>query len=114
MASPDCSVGWITVPSEEVANKIAESLLENKLIACVNIIPGVTSRYWWNGKIESDTELLLMIKTRSNLSEKIIANVKANHPYDTPEVIFASITDGNPQYLQWILNSTSEVETNPL
>ena|SRR3990167_3359202 len=102
-----CSVGWITVPSEEVANKITNVVLENKLVACVNIVPGITSKYWWNGKIESDNEILLMVKTRSDLAEELISTVKANHPYETPEIVLVPIKDGNAQYLKWIIDSTT-------
>ena len=72
----------------------------------MNIIPGVESYYWWDSKIESDHELLLMIKSRASLLESITAKVKEVHEYDTPEVISVPIIGGNPQYLKWIGEST--------
>lgn len=97
---------YVTVPSKEMGAKIAKSLLNDKLAACVNIIPGVESYYWWDSKIESDPELLLMIKSRASLLESITAKVKEVHEYDTPEVISVPIIGGNPQYLKWIGEST--------
>ena len=68
----------------------------------MNIIPGLTSVYEWEGKIESDDELLLMIKTRSERVEELSAAVTAAHPYDVPEVISAPIEQGSQKYLDWI------------
>jgi len=62
--------------------------------------------YWWDGKVNTDTELLLMIKSRASLVEELTAKVKAVHPYDTPEVIAVNITGGAPDYLKWLVDST--------
>jgi len=77
-----------------------------KLAACVNIIPGLTSIYAWEGKLEEDSELLLMIKNRAKLVEDLTAAVTSNHPYDVPEVISLPITDGHKAYMDFILEST--------
>ena len=69
---------------EQAADTLSSKLVENKLAACVNVIPGIKSTYLWQGKVESDFELLLMVKTRAELTEKIGAFIKENHPYDTP------------------------------
>ncbi|CAG9460880.1 unnamed protein product [Pedinophyceae sp. YPF-701] len=98
---------YVTVPSQDVAEKIAGPLLEQRLAACVNIIPGVQSMYWWQGKVEKDAELLLMIKTRASLVDKLTEAVVALHPYDVCEVISVPITGGNPPYLTWVADSTS-------
>jgi periplasmic divalent cation tolerance protein len=106
MSSEANSIAWVTVPSREVAEQIATSLLNDKLVACVNIIPGVKSMYWWDGKVQSDQELILMIKTRTSLTSELITAVKSKHPYDTPEVICVPIAEGNTDYLKWITDST--------
>jgi len=98
---------FVTVPSEEEANSITKKLLEEKLVACVNIIPKVNSYYWWKGKIEFSKELLLIIKTESRLINKIISKVKSLHSYTVPEIISLPITNGNKDYLNWVTDSVS-------
>ena len=97
---------YVTVPNREVAKELASGLLEGKLCACVNVIPGVESMYWWEGKVETEQELLLMIKTRAALVPELTAHVVQHHPYDTVEVISTPITQGNAPYMQWIMDST--------
>ena len=96
------SAAFVTVPDMEVAEKLASGLVTSKLAACVNIIPGLTSVYEWEGKVEKDSELLLMIKTRTERVDELSAWVKANHPYDVCEVISTKIDNGNPPYLKWL------------
>ncbi|XP_064616750.1 protein CutA homolog isoform X2 [Liolophura sinensis] len=96
------SMAFVTVPDTETAKKLAGGLVSKKLAACVNIIPQITSVYEWEGKINEDTELLLMIKTRTSRMDDISQYVRENHPYDCPEVISSPIDKGNPQYLKWI------------
>merc|ERR1719270_1667596 len=76
------SMAFVTAPNAEKAKEIAGGLVSNKLAACVNIIPGVTSVYEWEGKIENDAEVLMMIKTRTTRIDKLTEFVKKNHPYD--------------------------------
>ena len=102
MAATPYSIAFVTVPNEAVGEKIAGGLVSAKLAACVNIIPGVKSIYEWEGKIESDPELILKIKTRTSRIPEVTEFVKANHPYDVCEVIATSIEGGNPQYLEWL------------
>ena len=90
-----------TCPEAE-AEKLAEQLLEERLVACVNIIPGVVSKYWWKGKMEADKESILLMKTTPLLVDEVIENVKALHSYEVPEVIVVDIETGNPGYLAWI------------
>ena len=97
---------FVTVPSIEVGKKIASGLVSKKLAACVNIIPQITSIYEWEGKINEDSELLLMIKTQTHLFEDLSKFVKENHPYDVPEVIGLSIDQGSQSYLDWIKQVT--------
>lgn len=102
------SIVYITSPTQEVAKKIARGLIENNLAACVNIIPSITSIYKWEGKIEEDSELLLMVKTRTQRVEEVTAFVKANHPYSVPEVISTPIEAGHDLYLKFLSDSVPE------
>ena len=95
-------VCMITMPDAEQGKELARKLLNEKLVACVNVIPAVTSLYWWEGKISEDPESLLILKTTQHKVEALIKAVKAHHPYSVPEVISMAIDQGNPDYLQWI------------
>ncbi|WZN61884.1 divalent ion tolerance protein CutA [Chloropicon roscoffensis] len=97
---------YVTVPSKKAAYAIARTLVESKLAACVNIIPGVESVYIWEDKVEKDQELLLMIKSRAGLLDKIVKRVKQEHEYDTPEVIAVPILGGSGDYLDWLKANT--------
>ena len=88
------------------AKKIARTLVREKLAACVNVVPGVSSIYAWKGKIEEGREVLLVLKSRSSLSKRLAARVKQLHSYEVPEVVTISIAAGNPDYLRWIREST--------
>jgi periplasmic divalent cation tolerance protein len=97
----------ITVSSKSEATTIANRLLKEKLAACVNIIAGLESIFWWKGKIEQAFECLLLVKTRAPLVNKLIKTTRKLHSYDVPEIISLPIDSGNPQYLKWIHESTS-------
>ncbi|RAL53522.1 hypothetical protein DM860_015559 [Cuscuta australis] len=101
-------VVYVTVPNKDAGKKLAESIVKEKLAACVNRVPGVESVYEWNGQIQSDSEELLIIKTRKSLLEDLTAHVKANHEYEVPEVIALPIVGGSTHYLEWIKNTTRE------
>lgn len=101
-------VVYVTVPNKEAGKKLAASIINERLAACVNIVPGVESVYWWDGKVQTDSELLLIIKTRESLLSALTQHVKSNHEYDVPEVISLPITGGNDKYLEWIKNSTRD------
>jgi periplasmic divalent cation tolerance protein len=88
------------------AKMIARALVKEKLAACVNIVPGVTSVYTWKGKTEEAREVLLVIKSRSALSKRLTARIRALHSYQVPEVITLPIASGNPDYLRWVREST--------
>ena len=103
---PEHIVVFITVADEEEARLIARVLLRQRKVACVNIIPGVKSLFWWQGKIDSAEESLLIIKTRSILLDEITQLVKEIHSNDVPEVIGLPIVGGNKDYLEWIGNET--------
>jgi periplasmic divalent cation tolerance protein len=96
----------VTVDSEQTAEKIMNVLLAERKAACVNIIADVDSHYWWQGKIESADEVLLIVKTRASLLDDVVALVKKNHPYKVPEIIALPIIGGNPDYLKWVEGET--------
>ncbi|EFJ30412.1 hypothetical protein SELMODRAFT_89815 [Selaginella moellendorffii] len=99
-------VVYVTVPNKEEGFKLASSIITKKLAACVNQIPGIESTYWWEGKVETDSEVLLIIKTKKSLLDELTAHVIQSHSYKTPEVIALPIQGGNPAYLKWIEEST--------
>ncbi|CAI8599178.1 unnamed protein product [Vicia faba] len=101
-------VVYVTVPNKEAGKKLSESIVKEKLAACVNRVPGIESVYLWEGKIQTDSEELLIIKTRQSLLEALTDHVKANHEYDVPEVISLPITGGSLKYLEWLKESTRE------
>jgi periplasmic divalent cation tolerance protein len=97
---------FITVPSREVGQQIADTLLESRLAACVNIVPQITSIYHWQGAIHQDDEFLLIAKTKASLFDALATAVKNHHPYDVPEVIAMPIISGSKEYLTWIATET--------
>lgn len=97
----------VTCPDRNVAEDIASKLIEENIAACVNVLGGVTSLYRWEGRIERDTEVLLIIKTRLELLAAVETRVASLHPYDVPEVIGLPIAGGSEKYLHWIDSSTS-------
>ena len=99
------TIVFVTVPNKKEAKKIADIILKEKLVACVNIINKLESIYWWQGKIEKSNELLLIMKTKTSLSKELIKKIKSIHTYEVPEIIFLPITAGNTDYLKWIDDS---------
>ncbi len=97
---------FITVPNKKEANCIAVELIKNKLAACVNIMENVHSIFWWQGKVDTAEEALLIVKTRKALMNKLIKKVKSLHSYEVPEIIALPIICGDKEYLKWINEST--------
>jgi periplasmic divalent cation tolerance protein len=95
-----------TTDSEELARNIAAALVDNREAACVNILPGVTSIYRWEGKICDSQEWLLLIKAPSEQFEAVRSRIRAMHSYQLPEVIALPVTAGDPEYLRWIHGET--------
>jgi periplasmic divalent cation tolerance protein len=104
----DFVVVLVTVPDIKTARALAKVILESRHAACVNIVPGIESHYWWQGKIERGKELLLLIKTTSQRLAELQQCVLANHPYDTPEFVVLPINGGNKRYLEWISDSVKQ------
>ncbi len=97
---------FVTAANKKEAEKIASTLIEKKLAACVNIIENVNSLFWWQGKVDRLKEALLIVKTRRTLMNKLIKKVKSLHSYAVPEIIALPIVSGDKKYLQWINEST--------
>jgi periplasmic divalent cation tolerance protein len=95
-----------TVPDRESAERIAHTLVEEHLAACVNLVPGLTSIYRWQGKVEKEAEYLLIIKTGVSRFEVLKQRIKALHPSEMPEIIALPIIHGDAAYLNWITEST--------
>jgi periplasmic divalent cation tolerance protein len=98
----DKKIVLTTSGSVEEARKIAQALVERRLAACVNIVPHIESVYWWQGKVESAQEWLLIVKTTGACYERVRQGISELHSYDLPECICLSIEDGSAEYLKWI------------
>lgn len=103
--SKHCVV-MVTCPDRATGERIAETLVEEKLAACANVIHGVTSIYRWQGETRRDAEVLLIIKTRRAHVSLLEARTREMHPYDVPEIIACDITAGSAAYLKWIEETT--------
>ncbi len=97
----------VTSPNRSISEKLSKGLVEKKLAACVNRIPGVTSRYWWKGKVETSREELLIIKTIKSKLPLLTQWIKVTHPYQVCEILVLPIAGGNSSYLNWIDQSLS-------
>ena len=97
----------VTIDDIEKAVRIGQILVENKLAACVNLLPEIRSIYSWQGKIHDELETLMIIKTRKDVFKDLQKTIKELHPYEVPEIITLPIDQGLPEYLQWIHDSVS-------
>lgn len=100
-------VVFVTTPNRRISENLSKNLVKKKLAACVNILPGVKSRYWWNGKIVTAREELLVLKTHQARLSPLIHWVKENHPYKVCEVVAWPLSAGNKDYFKWISQSLS-------
>ena len=91
-----------TVGSQEDAESIARTLVEERLAACVSIVPGLTSLYWWEGKISRDSEVLLIIKTSEQAYERLEARLREIHPYQVPEIVALRAERVYEGYMKWL------------
>jgi periplasmic divalent cation tolerance protein len=99
---PDVIFAYVTCKDAGDARRIGKILVAERLAACVNILSGMESHYWWNGKVESSREAVLILKTRGAAREAVLERVLDLHPYEIPCVAFLPVTGGNPEYLDWI------------
>lgn len=97
---------YTTYPSLVEAERIGKAVLEKRLAACVNILPGMISHYWWQGAIERGEEVVMIIKTRASLADRVRVVVKEMHPYDTPAILVLPIEGGERGYLKWLMAET--------
>lgn len=97
---------FCTIDSKEQAQRISRQLIESKLAACVNIISGVSSVYFWEGKVVEDNEFLLIIKSKSSIYKELEKKIKELHPYEVAEIISVKIDEGSDKYLDWIRQNT--------
>jgi periplasmic divalent cation tolerance protein len=107
---PESIIVLVTCGSEEESLKIAQSLVEDRLAACVNLVPPVRSIYRWEGKIWDEEEWILIIKTQKHRFEELERNVKALHSYSVPEIISLPIIQGASSYLDWLEEMTKKIE----
>jgi periplasmic divalent cation tolerance protein len=103
----DVLVVFVTTPSQEKAAELARTLVEERLAACGNVLPGVRSIYRWEGKVEDDAEVLLLLKTTRERFPALRDRVLALHPYRVPEVIALPVETGSDGYLAWVRGETS-------
>jgi periplasmic divalent cation tolerance protein len=97
---------YVTTSSPEEALRIGRAVVADRLAACANVLPGITSVYRWQGEVQEEGETALILKTRSDLVERLTARVKELHSYDCPCVVALPIAGGNPDFLQWIAEET--------
>ncbi len=98
----DHVVVLLTAGSHEEAEALGSALVQEMLAACVNVVPGVTSIYRWQGEVQRDAEWLLIAKTRRTLLDDFVARARALHSYEVPEILALPILGGNPDYLRWL------------
>ena len=103
----DVLLVFCTCPDEATAAQIAETLVVERLAACVNRLPELTSTYLWQGNVEQDGETLLLVKTTNARFDALCARLGELHPYELPEIIATPVTKGLPQYLQWVSTCTA-------
>lgn len=102
----DVRVVLLTAPDALAAEHLARALIEERLAACVNVVPGVRSFYRWEGQVQDDTEFLLVVKTQAERVGTLAARVDELHPYDLPEILELPASGGSGAYLHWVLTET--------
>ena len=101
-APDELRVALVTAPDEDVARSLARALVAERLVACVNVVSGLRSVYRWEGEVQEDAEVLLVLKTRADRVEALTERVLALHPYDVPELLCLPVMGGSPAYLDWV------------
>lgn len=97
----------VTAPEIKTARRLARRALEAKLAACVNLVPGVESHYWWEGKIDAGREILMVLKTSVRNVKGLEKLILAEHPYETPEFVVLDIAGGSRRYLDWVAGAVN-------
>lgn len=101
-------LAYITVPDRAEAMRIGKALLEARLCACINVLDGMRSMYWWQGRLEEADECVLLVKSSAARQEAITAKVRELHGYSVPCVVFWPLSGGNPDYLGWIARESGD------
>lgn len=104
--SEEVIVVLVTAPNQEVARSLARTLVEESLVACANILPGIESVYRWKGEICEDSEVLVILKTGASRLSALASRVKELHPYELPEVLALPAAGGLSAYLSWVLENS--------
>ncbi len=104
---------YTTWPSIVEAETAGRAIVERRLAACVNILPGMVSHYWWQGALERGEEVVMILKTRATLAEMVRQAVRERHSYTTPAILVVNVEGGDPAYLAWIMAETAEPERAP-
>lgn len=99
------AVALVTAPSQEVAESLVRTVVEERLAACGNIVPGLVSIYRWQGEVQRDQEVLIVFKTPAGATGRLMERVRQLHPYDVPEVVVLQVADVLPAYAAWVLES---------
>jgi periplasmic divalent cation tolerance protein len=107
-ASAQFSIVLVTAPNRKVAQTLARAALEERLVACANLVPGIESHYWWRGRIETGREILIIFKTAKRRLAALEKLILAKHPYDTAEFLVLPISAGAGRYLDWLADSTRQ------
>jgi periplasmic divalent cation tolerance protein len=95
----------MTAPSAEAAEALVRALIEERLVACGNIVPGLTSIYRWRGAVECEAEVLVLLKTTAAALPRLLERAPALHPYEVPELLILPVETGHPPYLKWVAES---------
>ncbi|MFM1767541.1 MAG: hypothetical protein RJA22_70 [Verrucomicrobiota bacterium] len=103
------AVVLVTAPDRKVARALASAALRARLAACANLIPGLESHYWWQGRLERGSEVLILFKTRRRLIPDLERVILASHPYDTPAFVVLPVAGGAARYLRWLEESVRPV-----
>jgi periplasmic divalent cation tolerance protein len=106
MTQPQVAVVVTSVPDAAVARQLARTLLDERLLACASLLPGVTSLFRWEGAVQEETEVMMVMKTSSAQVERLLARVGELHPYQVPEVLAFTASAGLPGYCSWVLDET--------
>ena len=106
MVQPTVMMAYITAPNREEALKLATILVQERLAACANIHDGMTSLYWWQGEMQQEQEVSLIVKTRADLIDALKRRVCELHSYSVPCIVAWPITEGHEPYLDWVRNET--------
>jgi periplasmic divalent cation tolerance protein len=102
MTGSPITMAIVTAPSHDVADRIVTTIVEERLAACGNIVPGLTSIYHWEGALQRDSEVLIIFKTTRSVLAQLMARVEEIHPYDVPEVLAVPVTAGLDAYTTWV------------